>query len=229
MSKKRVLERKMIGMIFYIPFIMLLFLGVLGVIFHGQEQHVYNICLSYEIAIPFCVAWWTAYSLYEFLEEEGSSVLFTYGISMKKQGLCNSLRYLMEYLVLVSAYMVVSMHVFLGQIYLQVVFSILLETCFFAALSFLLMTVLKDSSWTMLFLFTYVCVAYFTSGDILGEFSVYLFDYEVCSWDMVCQNGVKCFAFAGILYSLGYKLFSKKRGFQNGLFTKWQNIQEKEV
>lgn len=51
MSKKRVLERKMIGMVFYIPFFILLVLGILDLIFHGKEQQIYNICLSYEMAI----------------------------------------------------------------------------------------------------------------------------------------------------------------------------------
>lgn len=210
MSKKRVLERKMIGMVFYIPFFILLVLGILDLIFHGKEQQVYNICLSYEMVIPFCVVWWTTYSLYEFLEEEGSSVLFTYGISMKKQGLCNSLRYLMEYLVMVVVYLLGSMYMFLGQIYPQVLLSIVLETCFFAALSFFLMTVLKDSSWTMLFLFTYVCLAYFTSGDILGVFNIYLFDFEACSWDMVLRNGTKCLVLVEIFYGVGYSLFRRK-------------------
>lgn len=109
--KKIILESKIMGSLFYIPFIMMSFAGLYSFLIRTNQLAETYIVSLYENIIPLFASWWAIYILYNLLEEEGGEVLFTYKKSYLSIGLLNNLKYFILYTILISITMILGMKV----------------------------------------------------------------------------------------------------------------------
>lgn len=220
MSRKEILDRKIMGISYYFPYVLYIFLFCSARLVYKQEYGNHQIALLYEMSIPFFISWWAVYSLYDYLEEEGGIVLFTFRRKMEYFVLKNNLHLTFKYIVQSGIYMLLSTYFLLGEIDIRILISIMIENFFFSSASFFLMSCLSDSNWSLMILFVYVCAGYFTNGEILGCLNIFLLRYDGNTWWDVFYHALKCISFSIIFYIVGiavikrhckiYQLFSRK-------------------
>lgn len=215
LSKKRQLEIKMIGIPFVYCYVLYLILFALFFALRNDENVVYFMNISCEISIPFFITWWVVYNLYELLEEDGGEILYSYPINVSEYELKKNLFFMLLYNIQNWIFIVVVGCLFQHSVNCKLVLNLTMETLFFSSTAFLFMTILKDSGWTSMILFVYVCVGYFTNGKLLGLINIYLFDFESIGWNEVIVNAVKCLIATSVFYVAGYNILKRKFACRN--------------
>lgn len=209
-SKKRQLEIKMIGIPFVYCYVLYVILFALFVALRNDENVVYFMNISCEISIPFFITWWATYNMYELLEEDGGEILYSYPINVSEYELKKNLLFMLLYNIQNWIFLVAVGCLFQHSVNWKLILNLTMETLFFSSAAFLFMTILKDSGWTSMILFVYVCVGYFTNGKLLGPINIYLFEYESVVWNQVIVNAVRCFIATCIFYYAGYNIMKRK-------------------
>lgn len=211
MGRKKILDRKVMGIPYYFPYILYIVLFLCARLVCKQEYGDHQTALMYEMGIPFFISWWAVYSLYDYLEEEGGIVLFTYRKNMPYFVLRTNLYLTFKYMILSGIYMLLSMYFLFGKADITVLVCIIAEIIFFSSAAFFLMGCLSDSNWTLMLLFVYVCAEYFTNGEILGGLNIFLFQYDGITWWDVFDHVLKCILFSVVLYVAGVRLIKNHR------------------
>ncbi|MCR5836727.1 MAG: hypothetical protein K6G88_09490 [Lachnospiraceae bacterium] len=168
---------------------------------------IYSSC---EISIPFFVVWWSVYNLYELREEEGGEIFFTYPINVAKKELSKNLLFTCAYVVQSSVFLSVVTYLLLHNVNIIIIINISSQILFFSALSFTIMILIRDSGWSAMIAFVYVCVGLFTYGEMLGKTNIFLYDYNSVDTNLIVNNIVKCLFFSFVSYIVGYILLDKK-------------------
>ena len=198
--KKKKLEIKMMGIPYWYPVVLDIVLLLMNIIFSKTTDGEYYMSISCELGISFFASWWSVYNLYELLEEDGGEILYTYPISVGKHELKKNLCRTIWYLLLSGIFMLVIGVCLWHKLDMRIIFNILMQSLTFSAAAFFLMAVIKDSGWTALLLFVYVCVGYFTNGELLGRANIYILSYDSVTWREIIYNAEKCFVSSAAFY-----------------------------
>lgn len=213
--KKIILESKIMGSLFYIPFIMMSFAGLYSFLIRTNQLAETYIVSLYENIIPLFASWWAIYILYNLLEEEGGEVLFTYKKSYLSIGLLNNLKYFILYTILISITMILGMKVSIGIVSKQLLFQIISQSLFYCSFGFITMTIIRDSSWSIFIQIAYFCINYFTQGKLIPKLNIYLFNVRIPDKETVINNSIKCIFFSVAFFSIGQIILNKYKAGSN--------------
>lgn len=213
--KKIILESKIMGSLFYVPFIMMILVGLYSFLIRTNHMAETYIVSIYENIIPLFASWWGIYILCDLLEEEGGEVLFTYGKNYFKIGILNNIKYFILYIILFSIVMVLGMHLSMGFISEQLLIQIIFQSLFYCAFGFFTMILIKDSGWSIFVQISYFCINYFTQGKLFPKLSIYLFNVRVPDNESVVSNSIKCIIFSITFFVVGQILLNKYKSGTN--------------
>lgn len=216
-SRKYILSCKLFGGLYFIPYCIMILVPFYCILMKDNILIDDIIPSTFENVIPIFVAWWTIYSLYDLLEEDGGEVMFTYGIKKIKIGLLYTMRYFIWYIILWIPIMIGIMQFVLGNINYFIVVKIIFQSIFFWGFSFCTMALLKDVGWSFFVQFGYFFAAYFTNGEALGYLNIYSDQIADSDWSLIGENSIKCLVFALLFLAIGNYFINQDllRGIRN--------------
>ena len=205
-NKRWRLETKLMGTVFLVPIIMVSIVIIVGFISTNSENAEYTIYSTMENIIPLFAGWWGVFSMYEFLEAEGGEIMLTYGLNSFSLGIKKNLYYLFIYLIISIVACVIVMHIVVKYISLAMIIKIIFQSLFFSAFAFIIMSLVRNSGWSFFILMSYFIIAFFTKGEGLWIFNIYLFKQGFEFTESLLLICSKCLGFATLFYVMGNKL-----------------------
>lgn len=203
-------EIKLMGGVFFVPFIVLTMVLLYSFLVKNSE---YSIELSFSVfqnIIPLFAGWWSILSLSEYLGEECGDLYYTYNISKNRLGLFKNLRYFILYILLSFVILILSMKI-IGYIeYKTVLQIILMQALLYNSISFLAMNLIKDTGWTIFINISLFVGVYFTKGYILGRLNYYIPNYTALDKGLISSISVNVILISIVLYRIGSLLFKRK-------------------
>lgn len=208
-SNYRKLEIKLMGPVFIVPIIMLCVVVLVGFLSVNSDNAEYIAYSTMENIIPLFAGWWGIFGMYEFLEAEGGEIMLTYGLNTFSLGIKKNLYYLAVYIVLAVISSTVVMQMVMRHVFLDMIVQIIFQSFYFSAFAFAAMALVRNSGWSIFILISYFIVAFFTNGQGLWIFNIYLFKQGFGFDEYLLLICSKCFGFSVLFYILGNKLIKR--------------------
>ncbi|MDL4839493.1 hypothetical protein [Aquibacillus rhizosphaerae] len=202
-------EIKSMGISFYLPIAVLLYLLVLNYTGSGPD-FIRRLSLFIEFIVCPLAAWWSIYLLLDYYEEGLEKLLFSYPVSVLFHGLIRVLLFLFIYLigVLLVLFAISLTHNTMGlksqllQYYPQCLL--------YAAVGFFLMVATRNIIVPLLSITGYVAVKFFTSGSQLFPiYNIMAFDF-VHSPQYLLEKALQNLLLAILFFLLGHVFLVKR-------------------
>ncbi len=203
------LEIKLMGTVFVVPIIMLCIVLIVGFLSINSDNAEYIIYSTMENLIPLFAGWWGIFCMYELLEAEGGEIMRTYGLSFFSLGIKKNLYYFCSYLVMSMVASTIVMQIVMQHIFIDMLVQIAFQALYFSAFAFAIMTLVRNSGWSLFVLMAYFIIAFFTNGEGLWIFNIYLFKQGFSFDSSLLFICLKCFGFAILFYITGNRLIKR--------------------
>lgn len=168
-------EIKAMGIVFYIPFVLFIIVNFYSLLLKSHNGNIYHALKVLELSLPVATCWWTNYYLANLFEHEGGEVFLTYKIPIVKITLYTALRYFFLHLILTIASTLLIFSIFeyfsIGSIILY-----MSQCIFYFGLSYIAITMMKETSWNLFLCFAYLSIQFLTSGKIFVLINIHNFD-----------------------------------------------------
>lgn len=169
-------EIKSMGVSFYVPIILTLFITIyLFSISQPEISLVIALKLIEFLFVPFS-SWWVIYLFYDYFEEDGGEILFSYPVSVINLGIARVMIFVLFYNILLL--MVVAAIALNSQqeVFINLILQLAPQVIFFSGLAFSLMTFFKDIGISISFIAVYVVTELLSAGQVMPWYHVFFFN-----------------------------------------------------
>jgi len=166
-----------------------------------------------ELTFPVFAAWWSIFLFQDFLEEEGSEVLFCCPIQRWKLGIARTAIFFAIYIILMLIMLLVIDQWFRADLLEPLSLQLGLQSFFFAGLGYLSMCLTRNSGWALVIIVVYNSIQILTRGALFPYINIFIFNERPLSWAQLWPLSVHTLFF-GVLFWLGGQiLFGRSKHF----------------
>lgn len=178
--KQFYLSMKNLGFYYFVPiiflFIVMPYLSIAEIKEYGIDNAYLGIAVKLEMYIPLLQSWWIVFSMKEYIEGDGNEILYTY----EKNKLAKS-----SYIMAICLYYI--LHV--GVLYFAYSFvfedmlveyaKTVIQCMFFASSTYMLIYLLKSTTFPLMIVFIYNIFMIFTQEGLLKILCIYTQGYRM--------------------------------------------------
>jgi hypothetical protein len=165
--KQIILEKKILGINYFIPYFVLIVVFVLSYILSNHISGLSVLINIFQIIIPFFCTWWIIFLFHETLEHEGAELVFTFKSNKISLGFLMTIKFYLIYLIPSILTVALGFKLFFNIFNLSFLIQIIVQCLFFSSFSFLIMSIFKNVSLTIFILVSYIIFSYYTTFRIL--------------------------------------------------------------
>ncbi|GAB4075231.1 hypothetical protein GCM10028778_27350 [Barrientosiimonas marina] len=180
-------EIKSMGLSFYVPMFVYIFLIYQLFTFHGYEAVIFKI-MEYLI-IPMS-GWWIIYLFYDYFEEGLYDLLRSYPLTHWEHGFIRVNYFLVMYLLLLSITITAIDMIMVNAAFIPLFIQYFSEAIIFAYGSFLIVILTKNVSITIMVIGVYVATEVLTLGQVIPWYHVMFFNTSPLSIQETLGKGL---------------------------------------
>ncbi|GAA0122333.1 MAG: hypothetical protein KID00_02405 [Clostridium argentinense] len=173
-----------------------------------------NAMAATEIFVPIASAWITIFAFKDILTEDGSEVVFSYGISRLRLGIVRALIFYLYYIGLLIVYMIILCTIFKMTSFTSFFTHLAIEGLFTTALAFFLMSFTYNCEISLSIIIIYIVSVVLVGHKYLTFFVVLNSKGYMLPLEEVLSSLYKCMTFTVILFIIGQIKFNKFTNFK---------------
>lgn len=207
--RKTILEIRILGINFYIPFIVLCLTFLLSSLFSNYSNGLSLIINIFQIAIPFFCSWWMIFLLHEILEIDSGELILTFKANKLLIGSFLCIKYFIIFLFPSLITIALSFKLFFGLFNIGFLLQITAQCLFISSLCFLLMSLLKNISWTIFILVSYIIFSFYNNFKIYVIPRTLIIITEFLSLNKVNFIILECLLYSFVYFIIGQIIFNE--------------------
>ncbi|EIT86088.1 hypothetical protein A374_07201 [Fictibacillus macauensis ZFHKF-1] len=195
------------GYAFYFPILPLL--AFMYYWLNGESEFSFQLLKQMEFLIaPFSV-WWIAFLFYDYYEEKGDELLFSYPLKAREHGLLTLVVFGGFYLALILLCSILLSLRISNSNMLLLFLQFGSQTVLYIGIAFSLVIISKKVMIPLLFVGVYVSTEFLTEGSIL-PFHIMLFNQQSLAFNEIKINVLGNLLFGSVLLTMGHLILKRK-------------------